>query len=103
MTQTDIALMIAEIKAAKKDWEEKQARLVQFNQELSSLTTQIQAQEEVLAGKRKQNLQADRQIEKGQQTLLALSESLKQAEGQKDVLLERTKHTQKVLQSIKPL
>lgn len=95
LTQTDIALMIAEIKAAKKDWEEKQARLVQFNQELSSLTTQIQAQEEVLAGKRKQNLQADRQIEKGQQTLLALSESLKQAEGQKDVLLERTKHTQK--------
>ena len=95
LTQTDIALMIAEIKVAKKDWEDKQAKLVQFNQELSSLTTQIQEQEEILAEKRKQNLQADRQIEKGQQTLLALSERLKQAEGQKDVLLERTKHTQK--------
>lgn len=95
LTQTDIALMIAEIKVAKRDWEKKQARLVQFNQEVSSLTTQIQAQEKDLAEKRKQNLQADRQIEKEQQTLLALSESLKQAEGQKDVLLERTKHTQK--------
>lgn len=98
LTQTDIALMITEINLAKKEWEEKQTQLTQFNQELTKLATHIQSQEAVLSEKRKQNAKKDRQIEKGQQSLLALSERLKQAEGQKDVLIERTKHTQKSTQ-----
>lgn len=98
LTQTDIALMITEINVAKKEWEEKQTQLTQFNQELTKLVTHIQSQEAVLSEKRKQNAKKDRQIEKGQQSLLALSERLKQAEGQKDVLIERTKHTQKSTQ-----
>ena len=98
LTQTDIALMIKEINVAKKEWEEKQTQLTQFNQELTKLATHIQSQEAVLSEKRKQNAKKDRQIEKGQQSLLALSERLKQAEGQKDVLIERTKHTQKSTQ-----
>ena len=98
LTQTDIALMITEINVAKKEWEEKQTQLTQFNQELTHLATHIQSQEAVLSEKRKQNAKKDRQIEKGQQSLLALSERLKQAEGQKDVLIERTKHTQKSTQ-----
>ena len=98
LTQTDIALMITEINVAKKEWEEKQTQLTQFNQELTKLATHIQSQEAVLSEKRKQNAKKDRQIEKGQQSLLALSERLKQAEGQKDVLIERTKHTQKSTQ-----
>lgn len=98
LTQTDIALMITEINVAKKEWEEKQTQLTQFNQELTKLATHIQSQEAVLSEKRKQNSKKDRQIEKGQQSLLALSERLKQAEGQKDVLIERTKHTQKSTQ-----
>ena len=98
LTQTDIALMITEINVAKKEWEEKQTQLTQFNQELTKLATHIQWQEAVLSEKRKQNAKKDRQIEKGQQSLLALSERLKQAEGQKDVLIERTKHTQKSTQ-----
>ena len=98
LTQTDIALMITEIYVAKKEWEEKQTQLTQFNQELTKLATHIQSQEAVLSEKRKQNAKKDRQIEKGQQSLLALSERLKQAEGQKDVLIERTKHTQKSTQ-----
>ncbi len=48
-----------------------------------------------MAKQRKENAQADRLIEKNQQVLLDLSEKLKQTEGQKDVLQERTKHTQK--------
>ena len=98
LTQTDIALMITEINVAKKEWEEKQTQLTQFNQELTKLATHIQSQEAVLSEKRKQNAKKDRQIEKGQQSLLALSERLKQAEGQKDVLIERTMHTQKSTQ-----
>lgn len=98
LTQTDVALMITEINLAKKEWEEKQTQLTQFNQELTKLATHIQSQEAVLSEKRKQNAKKDRQIEKGQQSLLALSERLKQAEGQKDVLIERTKHTQKSTQ-----
>lgn len=98
LTQTDIALMITEINVAKKEWEEKQTQLTQFNQELTKLATHVQSQEAVLSEKRKQNAKKDRQIEKGQQSLLALSERLKQAEGQKDVLIERTKHTQKSTQ-----
>lgn len=98
LTQTDIALMITEINVAKKEWEEKQTQLTQFNQELTKLATHIQSQEAVLSEKRKQNAKKDCQIEKGQQSLLALSERLKQAEGQKDVLIERTKHTQKSTQ-----
>ncbi|WP_165004004.1 MULTISPECIES: chromosome segregation protein SMC [unclassified Enterococcus] len=95
LTQTDISLMIAEIKTAKTNWNQKQEQLKEFNQELEKLTAEIQEQEKTLATQRKQNVQTDRLIEKNQQTLLGLSESLKQTEGQKDVLLERTKHTQK--------
>uniref|UniRef100_UPI000584BCC7 hypothetical protein n=1 Tax=Enterococcus mundtii TaxID=53346 RepID=UPI000584BCC7 len=68
----------------KKEWDERQLQLDQFNQSLTSLTTQIQTKEQLLADKRKQNNQADRMIEKNQQTLLALSEKLKQTEGQKE-------------------
>lgn len=64
LTNTDISLMIAEIKAAKKEWDERQLQLDQFNQSLTSLTTQIQTKEQLLADKRKQNNQADRMIEK---------------------------------------
>lgn len=64
LTKTDISLMIAEIKAAKKEWDERQVQLDQFNQSLTSLTTQIQTKEQLLADKRKQNNQADRMIEK---------------------------------------
>lgn len=64
LTNTDISLMIAEIKAAKKEWDERQIQLDQFNQSLTSLTTQIQTKEQLLADKRKQNNQADRMIEK---------------------------------------
>ncbi len=55
LTQTDIALMITEINVAKKEWEEKQTQLTQFNQELTKLATHIQSQEAVLSEKRKQN------------------------------------------------
>lgn len=95
LAYTDIALMIVEIKSAKRAWEEKKTQLTQFNQELIRLAKQIQEQEKLLSEKRQQNTQKEQQIEKGQQTLLALSERLKQVEGQKDVLVERTKHTQK--------
>ncbi|MEM5667523.1 hypothetical protein AAHH62_10065 [Enterococcus faecium] len=54
-----------------------------------------------MAKQRKENAQADRLIEKNQQVLLDLSEKLKQTEGQKDVLQERTKHTQKARKNIK--
>ncbi|MGM9903537.1 chromosome segregation protein SMC [Enterococcus sp. 10A9_DIV0425] len=98
LTQTDISLMIAEIKMAKKDWENRQAELDTFNQSLKALTEEIQSKEQLLASQRRENNQTDRVIEKNQQTLLALSEKLKQTEGQKDVLLERTKHTKKSTQ-----
>ena len=95
LTQTDVSLMVAEIKTAKKDWDNKQAQLAKFNLELGKLSESIQEQESILAKQRKENAQADRLIEKNQQVLLDLSEKLKQTEGQKDVLQERTKHTQK--------
>lgn len=98
LTETDIALMIAEIKAARTEWTQREAELKQFNQELATVTEQIQERESTLATWRKQNAQADRLIEKNQQKLLALSESLKQTEGQKDVLLERSKHTKQSTQ-----
>lgn len=42
----------------------------------------------------------DEQLETGQQQLLHLSEALKQAEGQKELLSERSKNTQKLARNI---
>ena len=64
LTETDIALMIAEIKAARTEWTQREAELKQFNQELATVTEQIQVRESTLATWRKQNAQADRLIEK---------------------------------------
>ena len=38
LTQTDVSLMVAEIKTAKKDWDNKQAQLAKFNLELGKLS-----------------------------------------------------------------
>lgn len=64
LTQTDVSLMVAEIKTAKKDWDNKQAQLAKFNLELGKLSESIQEQESILAKQRKENAQADRLIEK---------------------------------------
>ena len=69
LTQTDVSLMVAEIKTAKKDWDNKQAQLAKFNLELGKLSESIQEQESILAKQRKENAQADRLIEKNQQVL----------------------------------
>ena len=55
LTQTDVSLMVAEIKTAKKDWDNKQAQLAKFNLELGKLSESIQEQESILAKQRKEN------------------------------------------------
>lgn len=95
LTQTDISLMIAEIKLAKTEWEKQKQELAKQNQFVETLTNQIQKQEKQLIEWRKQRTDADRFIEENQQQLLKITEKLKQTEGQKEVLLERSKHTQK--------
>ncbi|MGG5357390.1 MULTISPECIES: chromosome segregation protein SMC [unclassified Enterococcus] len=95
LTQTDVSLLIAEIKQAQQEWEKQSAELTRCTKQLDALNAQIEEHETVLIGWRKQKTQTDRLMEKNQQKLLTLSEKLKQTEGQKEVLIERSKHTKK--------
>ena len=84
----------------QKDWDNKQAQLAKFNLELGKLSESIQEQESILAKQRKENAQADRLIEKSASIIRSFGKT--EADRRtKDVLQERTKHTQKARKNIK--
>lgn len=92
LTKIDVRLTITEIEAAKQIWETKSLALNEIEEKLTSASKQIRDSEDQLFQLRSQRNKVDEQIEKEQQQLLHVTEALKQTEGQKDVLIERSKH-----------
>lgn len=95
LTAADVSLTVAKIQQTRETW---QAAKIEFD-ELSKTVEEkgrfIQQTESQLDGLREKRTSLDEQIETGQQQLLHLAEALKQAEGQKELLSERSKNTQK--------
>ncbi|MHC5228562.1 chromosome segregation protein SMC [Enterococcus sp. LJL99] len=92
LTKVDVSLTVTEIEAAKQIWEAKSLELDEIAEKLTSASKQIRDSEDQLFQLRSQRNKVDEQIEKEQQQLLHVTEALKQTEGQKDVLIERSKH-----------
>lgn len=92
LTKVDVSLTVTEIEAAKQIWEAKNLELDEIAEKLTSASKQIRDSEDQLFQLRSQRNKVDEQIEKEQQQLLHVTEALKQTEGQKDVLIERSKH-----------
>lgn len=92
LTKVDVGLTVTEIEAAKQIWETKNLELNEIEAKLTSASKQIRDSEDQLFQLRSQRNKVDEQVEKEQQQLLHVTEALKQTEGQKDVLIERSKH-----------
>ncbi|MDT2827910.1 MAG: chromosome segregation protein SMC [Enterococcus viikkiensis] len=95
LTTTDVSLTVTKIKQTRAAWEAAKVDYESLSQTVTDKGHFIQATEEQLGELREKRSSLDEQIENGQQQLLHLSEALKQAEGQKELLSERSKNTQK--------
>ncbi|EOL45436.1 chromosome segregation protein SMC [Enterococcus phoeniculicola] len=93
LTEADINLTVSEINTAKVYWEEHNQKLVELNEQLAQLNEGIRQSEQTLVSLRGKRGEMDQWTEHAQQQLLHLTEALKQAEGQKEVMIERSKHT----------
>ncbi|MCD5002200.1 chromosome segregation protein SMC [Enterococcus saccharolyticus] len=94
-TQIDVAYTVAEMKEAKAVWDKTQQELETIVEQLETIAQAIHSEETKLHDWRLRRSELDQQLEEGNQKHLRLVEALKQAEGQREVLFERSKHTQK--------
>lgn len=95
LTATDVSLTVAKIKQTSDSWESAKADFEELSKTVEEKSRFIQQTEQQLGTLREKRGSLDEQLETGQQQLLHLSEALKQAEGQKALLSERSKNTQK--------
>lgn len=95
LTATDVSLTVAKIKQTRDSWESAKTDFEELSKTVEEKSHFIQQTEQQLGTLREKRGSLDEQLETGQQQLLHLSEALKQAEGQKALLSERSKNTQK--------
>lgn len=95
LTETDVSLTVAKIKANKQAWEVACQEFEELSATVEERSQFIRQTEEQLGSLREKRGKLDEQLENGQQQLLHLTEALKQTEGQKELLSERSKNTQK--------
>ena len=95
LTATDVSLTVAKIKQTRDSWESAKTDFEELSKTVEEKSRFIQQTEQQLGTLREKRGSLDEQLETGQQQLLHLSEALKQAEGQKALLSERSKNTQK--------
>ncbi|GCF94580.1 chromosome partition protein Smc [Enterococcus florum] len=95
LTETDVSLMVAKIRESKIVWEASCQEYQSLSTVVEGKSDFIRKTEEQLAELREARGKLDEQLENGQNQLLHLSEALKQTEGQKELLSERSKNTQK--------
>lgn len=93
LTEIDVSLTVTEIETAKTIWDQKSAELAMIEVQLQQASQKIRASEDELFQLRNKRNKLDEQIEIEQQQLLQVTEALKQTEGQRNVLTERSKHT----------
>ncbi|MFV0557095.1 MAG: chromosome segregation protein SMC [Enterococcus sp.] len=91
----DVAFCVAEITSARNSWLKTKKQLTQIDFTLQELAATIATDEQELQKMRQTRSEADQWLEHANEQLLTLTEALNQAAGQREVLLERSKHTQK--------
>lgn len=95
LTVTDVSLTVAKIKQTRDSWESAKTDFEELSKTVEEKGRFIQQTEQQLGILREKRGSLDEQLETGQQQLLHLSEALKQVEGQKALISERSKNTQK--------
>src|SRR5699024_3026726 len=95
LSKVDVAYTVAEMREAKQVWEKTSTTWNTLDAKGRELTELITKEERSVQSKRKRRSELDTLLEEGNQNHLRVVEALKQAEGQQEVLLERSKHTQK--------
>lgn len=94
LKQVEIALYVHKITTLHREWSEASERSEQLKQDELSLQTALKQQEAVLEQYKWQLQQLEETRDTIQRELLAVSEAAEKTEGQRDVLVERTKNEQ---------
>ncbi|MBO8162396.1 MAG: chromosome segregation protein SMC [Brevibacillus sp.] len=92
LTEHEVALYVQQIEAAHARWQESSERVNQLREELAALSANAATHEANLEEARYHVSQIDQSIEELQQALLAVSEEVEKAEGQREVLKERQRN-----------
>lgn len=103
LRDVEIGLAAVEINQFKLEWQEQQQKMEQLDSQLVEMKKNTQGMETDLTVFREQKQQLSQQVDLYQEKLVHSIQSIEQLEGKKNVLSERTKHTQenkeKALQS----
>ncbi|UFJ42079.1 chromosome segregation protein SMC [Brevibacillus humidisoli] len=92
LTEHEVALYVQQIDVAHAKWQESTERVNQLREQLAGLSAQAASHEANLEQARFHVGQIDQSIEELQQVLLAVSEEVEKAEGQREVLKERQRN-----------
>ena len=95
LTQVDVSYVVHEMTQSKQVWEEEKVQIASLKQEVQKLSQALTQSENELLRLRQERARLDEQLEAKNQDHLHLVEALKQAEGKKAVLQERSFHQQK--------
>ncbi|WP_067838670.1 chromosome segregation protein SMC [Amphibacillus sediminis] len=93
LTQTEIALLNAEIVELHDQWQAHLTEIEQLKEKEQQFSVQLQKEGAKVEEEEVQLEQIDQAIEADQQQLLHITESLEKLTGEKNVLLERAKYT----------
>lgn len=94
LTEIEVGVYVVEMDRLKEKWTEQSAIAADLTQSIDQLSESIQINEHRVKELREQRQQLDELIDQTQRQLLHVTESYEQAEGQKNVLAERSKHAE---------
>ncbi len=95
LVEVDVGVTVQEIEKLREQWETKHYETQTAETQIKELQAEIQLLGHTLETVRGERAQLDGQLDGEQQQLLAITEAYEQAEGQKNVLEERSKNTEK--------
>lgn len=95
LTSIDVGVTVHEIDELKAQWEAKELALKEINETIDQVATTVANNERQLINLRDKRNKLDFKLEKEQQELLKTTEAYEQAEGQKNVLIERSLNAEK--------
>ncbi|QIL46166.1 chromosome segregation protein SMC [Vagococcus coleopterorum] len=95
LTSVDVSVTVHEIDELKEQWEAKDAALKEIDQTISQVADSVANFERTLINLRDKRNNLDHKLDQDQQQLLTATEAYEQAEGHKNVLLERSQNTEK--------
>lgn len=95
LTSIDVSVTVHEIDQLKAEWQLRDVELTEVNQTLENVSASIGNFERTLINLRDKRTRLDEKLDLEQEHLLTVTEAYEQAEGQKNVLVERSKNTEK--------